>query len=145
MRAGIEILRGRACAVAFIDWRLGGEDGLEIVRLASGEGIPTRLVLMTGYPDAECSAEVVRLGAVYLIKPVAMDVLAAIARGAIARHRFSEAVSPSGIFAGPPHARLAEAIVAVVDAPRDVLTIDAWGNCPDRRAAQLRAGASQLG
>ncbi|HUL71728.1 MAG TPA: hypothetical protein VLT86_01420 [Vicinamibacterales bacterium] len=66
-----------------------------------------------------------------------MSLVAAITREA-AEHGASTKFAEDAIFAGPPHERVAKAILKVVEAPNDVLTIDAWAELtgPARRTME---------
>ncbi len=56
---------------ALIDLRLGGESGLQVLKLVKDHSATCRVVVMTGYGSIATAVEAVRLGAInYLTKPV---------------------------------------------------------------------------
>jgi len=65
----LEGLRTNALDVAFIDYRLGGRDGIELVREVRASEVETPLVVLTSQGDEEVAAAAMRSGAAdYLSK-----------------------------------------------------------------------------
>lgn len=59
--------------VVFLDIQLKGSemDGFQILEEAKKRGIPSKIVIVTGYPDSESEAKSKQLGADgYLVKPL---------------------------------------------------------------------------
>lgn len=55
--------------VCFLDYRLGGHTGLDLLRLAATQRIRTPMILLTGYGEPEVDLEAMNLGAAdYLVK-----------------------------------------------------------------------------
>lgn len=69
------ILQGRH-DICFLDYRLGGQTGLDLLRAAIGAGCRTPLILLTGYGEHEVDLEAMRMGAAdYLVKDQASPAL----------------------------------------------------------------------
>lgn len=67
--AGLEALRKGIADVALVDYRLGPESGIGLIRKAREEAINTPLILLTGHGDAELDQRAVEIGASdYLVK-----------------------------------------------------------------------------
>ena len=66
---GKTALARRAHDVCFLDFRLGGKTGIDILRESAAAGIKTPMILLTGYGEHEVDLEAMRLGAAdYLVK-----------------------------------------------------------------------------
>ncbi len=66
---GKALLQRRGHEVCFLDYRLGGKTGLELLKEVLGEGVKTPLILLTGYGEHEVDLEAMRVGAAdYLVK-----------------------------------------------------------------------------
>jgi signal transduction histidine kinase len=66
---GRERLAAGAHDLAVVDYRLGPQTGLDLLRAARQAGIATPLILLTGYGEHEVDLEAMRLGAAdYLVK-----------------------------------------------------------------------------
>ena len=80
--------------VYLVDYRLGGGNGLDLVREAIGRGVTAPLILLTGQGDREIDVEAMRVGAAdYLIKgQITADMLERSIRYGIDRKRTEEAL-----------------------------------------------------
>lgn len=66
---GLAALRDNHHDVALIDYRLGPESGIDLVRQAQREGISIPLILLTGQGDHDLDLRAVEIGAAdYLVK-----------------------------------------------------------------------------
>lgn len=73
---GMERMTREDFDLIFADILLGGETGIDILRLTRERDVTCPLVFITGYPNVETASEAVRLGAFdYLQKPVHKDTL----------------------------------------------------------------------
>lgn len=59
----LERLKGPAYDVLLLDYRLGEEDGLDLLRRFRAQGIPTPVIFLTAYGDEEMAASVIKAGA----------------------------------------------------------------------------------
>lgn len=59
----LERLKGPAYDVLLLDYRLGEEDGLDLLRRFRAQGIPTPVIFLTAYGDEEVAASVIKAGA----------------------------------------------------------------------------------
>lgn len=59
----LERLKGPAYDVLLLDYRLGEEDGLDLLRRFRAEGILTPVIFLTAYGDEEVAALVIEAGA----------------------------------------------------------------------------------
>ena len=77
-----EQLADLAPACVILDMRMPGMDGLAVLQMMSARGIKWPVVVMTGHPDPELTAAVLKRGAVaFLEKPCREeDLFAALAR-----------------------------------------------------------------
>ncbi|SFR67205.1 PAS domain S-box-containing protein/diguanylate cyclase (GGDEF) domain-containing protein [Marinobacter daqiaonensis] len=67
--AGLAALRERRHDVALVDYRLGPESGIDVIRQAQKEAINTPMILLTGQGDQELDLRAVEIGAAdYLVK-----------------------------------------------------------------------------
>jgi signal transduction histidine kinase len=65
----LELIREKRHNVYLIDYRLGAEDGLELIKRAVGEGVTGPFILLTGQADRETDERAMRAGAMdYLVK-----------------------------------------------------------------------------
>jgi signal transduction histidine kinase len=62
LEAGIELLNGQRFDVALIDFRIGGESGLDLVRAVGGRRSPTPLILLTGMAERETDVKAMEAG-----------------------------------------------------------------------------------
>ncbi len=68
-QAGVEALDRREHDVCFLDYRLGGHTGVDLLSEATKNGIKTPMILLTGYGEQEVDLEAMRLGAAdYFVK-----------------------------------------------------------------------------
>ncbi|MBJ6136578.1 EAL domain-containing protein [Marinobacter litoralis] len=66
---GLEALREHRHDIALVDYRLGPELGVELIRQARNEAINTPMILLTGQGDSDLDARAVEIGAAdYLVK-----------------------------------------------------------------------------
>jgi len=59
----VSALRSRAFDCAFLDFRLPGGDGLQVLREVRGAGVRTPIVMLTGQGDEELAVELMKAGA----------------------------------------------------------------------------------
>ncbi|MGZ3695302.1 MAG: sensor histidine kinase [Bdellovibrionota bacterium] len=92
--SGREALASGSYDVCFMDYRLGGRTGLELLREAVADGCKVPIILLTGYGEQEVDLEAMRLGAAdYLVKDqVSPPLLERSIRYAIHRARALQAV-----------------------------------------------------
>lgn len=77
----IDSLHDRTVDLALLDLRLPGMSGMELLRLLSEQHPDTVCIMMTAKGDVEVAVEAMKLGAAdFLVKPLDLDALAAIAR-----------------------------------------------------------------
>ncbi len=62
LEAGIELLSGQRFDVALIDFRIGGESGLDLVRAVGGRRSATPLILLTGMAERETDVKAMEAG-----------------------------------------------------------------------------------
>lgn len=60
---GLEAIRRHAHDVCLLDYKLGGQSGLELLRQAVGEGIQAPIIMLTGAADPVVDLEATELGA----------------------------------------------------------------------------------
>jgi DNA-binding NtrC family response regulator len=77
---GREALDHSTVDLLITDVRLGAANGLQLVLRAQMRQPPTPVIVMTGFADSVLEAEARRMGAVFLLKPVAADDLLALVR-----------------------------------------------------------------
>jgi len=77
VEAAGSIMRDTIPDVLLVDVRLGAFNGLQLVALAEP---PIPSIVMTGHDDISLRAAASRLGAEFLVKPIASDVLLAAVR-----------------------------------------------------------------
>ncbi|MGM0570305.1 EAL domain-containing protein [Marinobacter sp.] len=66
---GLLVLREHRHDVALVDYRLGPDSGIDLIRQARQEGVNTPLILLTGQGDRELDHNAVEIGAAdYLVK-----------------------------------------------------------------------------
>uniref|UniRef100_UPI0030DB15C6 EAL domain-containing protein n=1 Tax=uncultured Marinobacter sp. TaxID=187379 RepID=UPI0030DB15C6 len=67
--AGLDALRQQHHDVALVDYRLGPDSGIELIRTARQEGLGTPIILLTGQGDQDLDNRAVEIGAAdYLVK-----------------------------------------------------------------------------
>ncbi len=72
----VKNLREKEFAVALIDLRLPGKDGLEVLKASKKYQPSLKSIIITAYPTAETVSEATKLGALsYLTKPFSLDEL----------------------------------------------------------------------
>jgi CheY-like chemotaxis protein len=62
--AGLDRLLGGRCDVALVDYRLAGQDGLSLVRLAVRRGVTAPVILMSGLGVPDLAMDAITAGAV---------------------------------------------------------------------------------
>jgi DNA-binding NarL/FixJ family response regulator len=76
---GLEVIRDRQPEVAIVDVNLPGLNGQQVTREVVLEKLPTRVILLTAYDDAEQKIHAMRVGAAaYCVKDVQPETLARI-------------------------------------------------------------------
>src|SRR5581483_11190126 len=85
-RTALEEIRGLRPAIALLDLRLPGLDGLEVVRAIQREELPTRVVVLSADSSRAFVYDALKLGAAgFLTKAATLneicDTVAAVARG----------------------------------------------------------------
>lgn len=126
-RAGASIASSGAADVVLLDVRLPDVSGIDVLRMIKREARAVPVIMMTAYSTTSMIVRAMRLGAVdFLEKPLTPDDLLQAVRAALATER---GVGPERADHPVSHAavRWAEAVVRVVDAPRDPRTMELWG------------------
>ncbi|MBN2548622.1 MAG: response regulator transcription factor [Anaerolineales bacterium] len=78
---GLELIRQHRPLVAIVDVNLPQLNGHQVTRMAIAEKIPTRIILLTAYDDAEQAIHAMRAGAAaYCTKDIQPDILLGIVR-----------------------------------------------------------------
>lgn len=80
---GREALDHTTVDLLITDVRLGAANGLQLVLRAQMRHPPTPVIVMTGFADSVLEAEARRMGAVFLLKPIAAADLLALVRNLI--------------------------------------------------------------
>lgn len=89
--AGLELLRAKNHELVVTDLKMGGMDGLEVVRRAHAELPETQCIVMTAYGTIETAVEAMREGADdYILKPFAPDELELAVTRALEKRRLTE-------------------------------------------------------
>jgi two-component system, cell cycle response regulator len=93
--SGLEKLIGGTYDVALVDYNLGRETGIELLRLACASGCPTPIIMLTGQDDRATDLDAMHAGAAdYLVKGrVTGDMLERAIRYARERRRLLEQIS----------------------------------------------------
>jgi len=74
-------IRRKAFDLAFVDLRLGADDGMELIPLLASESPWTKIVVITGYASIESVVEAMQRGATdYIVKPFSTNQLKIISR-----------------------------------------------------------------
>lgn len=77
--------------LAFVDIRLAGESGIDLLRDIKAISPSTLVIMMTGYPEFQSAAAAVRLGAFdFITKPVRRDTLIMITRQALKNKQLTD-------------------------------------------------------
>ena len=93
---GLERLKKHPMDLVFLDFRLPGIDGLEVLRRLHQSLPQVPVVVMTAYQEVSSAVECMKLGAVdYLIKPLQSDHLKEIVRHAL--HVKNAKTLPTGV------------------------------------------------
>ncbi|MHC1743299.1 MAG: sigma 54-interacting transcriptional regulator [Syntrophobacteraceae bacterium] len=88
---GIQRVTRESFDLIFADILLGGETGIDILRLMRDHGVTSPLVFITAYPNVHTASEAVRLGAFdYLQKPVQKDTLLRVIKLALEHKRIMD-------------------------------------------------------
>lgn len=67
--SGLSTLRKQHHDIALVDYRLGPDSGIELIRMARQEGLTTPIILLTGQGDQDLDNRAVEIGAAdYLVK-----------------------------------------------------------------------------
>ncbi len=78
-KSGLELIEKSRPAVAIVDLRLPGMDGLQILQALKASGSNCRTVVITAYQEMETTVQAIKLGAFdYLHKPIDIDALDAV-------------------------------------------------------------------
>jgi two-component system response regulator HydG len=92
--AALEAIRASVPDVVLTDLRLGGLDGIGVLRGARAIAPQTEVIVMTAYGTIESAVEAMKLGAIdYLQKPFSEDELLLKIARAVERHNLSRSVS----------------------------------------------------
>jgi putative two-component system response regulator len=96
-RSGLEACRSGKFDVCLVDYRLGGESGIDLARELVGAGSTIPIILLTGHDDSEVDARAASAGATdYLVKDeVDATTLERAIRYAIASHAAARALQDS--------------------------------------------------
>ncbi len=89
---GLEALCCGEYAICLLDYRLGAEDGVELLRQAQNRGCTTPVIMLTGANDRNVDRAAMKQGALdYLIKSeITSELLERTLRYCLEHHRFAE-------------------------------------------------------
>lgn len=114
----LELLRQGSYALAFLDIKMPGGSGTEVLRTIRAEGSRTPVIIITAYATVKNAVECTQLGAVaYLHKPFTADKL----RGVLAESLGADHILAARrlLLEGKPQEALPELKKALGDAPLD--------------------------
>lgn len=95
---GLKMLRSTKPDIALVDITMPVMNGIEMIQQAYDEGLPTRMVILTGYSEFSYARAAVRLGVDdYLLKPLRIEDLKRTLEHTIKRIRRSSSLLPEGI------------------------------------------------
>jgi CheY-like chemotaxis protein len=104
----LQKLGQRAFAVVFLDLRMPGMDGLEVLRRIREERPATRVIIITAHGTVDTAVEAMKLGAVdFLEKPFTPDQVRELARAVLAREVLPENSRAAGHGAGAARKQMA--------------------------------------
>lgn len=87
----LELLHNNDYDLAFVDIILQGSSGIDLLRTIRECARNTQVIMITGWPDVESAAEVVRLGACdYISKPIRHETLVSVTRHALKSKQLSD-------------------------------------------------------
>jgi DNA-binding NtrC family response regulator len=88
---GLTRLQTEMWDIVFLDIKLPGLDGMEILKRISEEKLPVNVIMITAYGSIENAVQAMKYGAVdFVPKPLEPENLRDIVRKVIARHLFTE-------------------------------------------------------
>jgi len=88
---GLKKLQTAEWDIVFLDIRLPGLDGMQILKQIYDDKIPVNVIMITAYGSIENAVQAMKYGAVdFVPKPLEPEVLREIVRKIIARHLFTE-------------------------------------------------------
>ena len=96
----LEALEAGPVDLIFLDLRMPGMDGLEVLRRLRDLGNHTPVVIVTAHGDVPNAVQAMKLGAIdFLSKPLSPELLRKIALEVLSRHahRLSPATRPTGL------------------------------------------------
>jgi len=83
----LEQCKQRTHALAILDLRMPGMDGLELLEKMHGQGVKTPAVIITAFADVPNAVNAMKLGAIdFLQKPILPDQLRGIVKDILRRH-----------------------------------------------------------
>ncbi len=89
----LELLREQAVDLVVLDLKLGGEDGLEVLKRLRAEEPALPVVMLTGHGSIEHAVQATRLGAFdFMLKPPELDHLGVVLERALERTRLRREV-----------------------------------------------------
>ena len=96
---GLELLRQAVPDIALVDITMPRINGIDMIQRAEDEGLPTQMIILTGYSDFSYARAAVRLGVrEYLLKPLRIEDLAqALAHASKGMNREEKGRIPEGI------------------------------------------------
>ena len=133
----LRILQGGRYRLALCDIMMQGLDGFQFLAELARSGIPTPVVMMTGYSTVENAVRSLAAGALdYLPKPFTADELLAVVRRALRSSALLEAAESAGLESGGS--------LSYVPCPADYLKLGcvSWALMEDEGTA--RVGVSDL-
>lgn len=143
--AGVDLIRRESPDVALMDVRMPHKDGIEATRELLGEGVTTRIVILTTFDLDEYVFAALRAGASgFLLKDTPPEQLVAAVRTVAAGEALlSPSITARVITAfaegavAPPSGEDAEALAALTDREREVLGLLARGRANAEIATEL--------
>ncbi|MBN1940262.1 MAG: sigma-54-dependent Fis family transcriptional regulator [Candidatus Aminicenantes bacterium] len=92
-KAAVEQMRRLPADVAVVDFKLGGESGIDVIRLLLKENPALVPVMATAFASVETAVEAIKAGAYdYIVKPIDFKKLLLIIDRALERHRLQAEV-----------------------------------------------------
>jgi CheY-like chemotaxis protein len=137
-RAGVSIASSGAADVVLLDQRLPDLSGIDVLRIIKHEARAVPVIMMTAYSTTELVVQAMRLGAAdFLEKPLTTDELLH-AVHAVLDGEPGGGAEHAALPVSHAAARWADAVVKVIDAPRDPRTLQLWGRHVGASPGSLR-------
>lgn len=137
-QSGLDAARG-GFDVMLLDWHLGQESGLDVLRTVRQEGISGRVVVITGFDIADVESEAHRLGALFVDRWTLPDPVALV-RHVLATWGAEPVNPPDGPPLTPPAlTRWAEVVARAVASSDEPKTVASWARIAGRSSVSGQA------